>query len=154
MPLELAADLRPRNPRAGRGLIQTWRGLSKGQAAFISDFLVLLCRPHVPNWPSAFCNSLRPLTPHRLASRRSVVSQVLKRNCSYGELPSCTVTVEFAATAGTTSTTPLGHLTFTLATSAPAMPKWSGWLPCDQNSPPPPPLFWRKAIRLVKSSAV
>src|SRR6266566_1507955 len=63
----------------------------------------------------------------------------------HGELPSLIVIVEFAATDCTVSTTPLGQLTLTVACVAPAIPKCNGWLPWDQNSPPPPPLFSRNA---------
>jgi hypothetical protein len=60
--------------------------------------------------------------------------------------PSSTVSVVLAATEGKVSMIPLGHFTSTVAAVAVPIPKCNGPLPCDSNSPPPPPLFSRNAV--------
>ena len=60
--------------------------------------------------------------------------------------PSTTVSVVLAATEGKVLMIPLGHFTSTVAAVAVPIPKCNGPLPCDSNSPPPPPLFSRNAV--------
>jgi len=88
MPLELVADLRPRNPRAGRVL--TWRGLSKRQLPSFRIFWFFYAALMFQTGHRHFAIRSNDHSWHRIRATRSSCASAIRRDCYRAEaLPNC-----------------------------------------------------------------